>query len=261
MTTRDIEGEFRSKVSDAIRLDPEGIDRFYVQSPFHFPDGDGIVVVLRKDGGRWLLTDEGHTFMHLSYWIDEKALAKGNRAEIVASVLRSHGVQDRGTALVLPIPDGRYGDALFTFIQAILRLSDVLYLSREVVRSTFLEDLQEFVTTRVPQGRLQVDWHHPLHDPTGKYRVDYRINGMARPVLLFGITTDAKASLATITLLMFEKWREQVQGVAVYECQEELKAPTVARLTDVAGKQFSAWSDENKDRLGLFLGEALAAPR
>ena len=60
---------------------------------------------------------------------------------------------------------------------------------------------------------------------------------------------------------MFERWNEQVQGVAVYECQEELKAPTVARLTDVSGKQFSVWSEENKGRLDSFLGEALAGRR
>lgn len=45
---------------------------------------------------------------------------------------RSH---ERHTNLVLPIEDGRYGDALFSFVQALLRITDVTYLLRWRQRS------------------------------------------------------------------------------------------------------------------------------
>ena len=40
----------------------------------------------------------------------------------------------------------RYGDALYSFVQALLRITDVSYLSRERVRSTFIEDFRTFMT-------------------------------------------------------------------------------------------------------------------
>lgn len=61
------------------------------------------------------------------------------------------GVEDRDGQLV---PDVRFGDALFTFVQAILRISGVSYLSREQVRSTFREDLRAFLADSVAKDRL-----------------------------------------------------------------------------------------------------------
>ena len=43
-------------------------------TPFRFDDGDHIAIVLKKEQGRWLLSDGGHTYMHLTYDINEKKL-------------------------------------------------------------------------------------------------------------------------------------------------------------------------------------------
>ena len=55
------------------------------------------------------------------------------------------GLTDRSGELVLPILDERYGDSFFSFVQALLRISDVSLLTREIVRSTFVEDLKGFL--------------------------------------------------------------------------------------------------------------------
>ena len=76
--------------------------------------------MLRRDGEQWALVDERCTFMRLTYDIDEAALHKGMRQKIIANTLGMFGVEDRDGQLVLPVPDDRFGDALFTFVQAIL---------------------------------------------------------------------------------------------------------------------------------------------
>src|SRR5438309_1665811 len=79
---------FRSRVGEQVSLEPEGSGRYRVLTPFRFEDGDHFSIVLKRDqAGRWFLSDEGHTIMHLSYWLDEKELESGNRHEIIQSSL------------------------------------------------------------------------------------------------------------------------------------------------------------------------------
>ena len=73
--------------------------------------------------------------MHLTYDLEEKDLQKGTRQKIITNALSMFSVEDREGELVIPIQNDRYGDALYNFIQALLKITDVTYLSRERVRS------------------------------------------------------------------------------------------------------------------------------
>ena len=257
MAIEHVEQSFREKVSEAIRLYPEGLDRYRVFTPFIFPDGDHLVIVLKKVAGRWILSDEGHTFMHLTYELDERDLQRGTRALIISNALAAFFLEDREGELVLPIPEERYGDALYTFIQGLLKVSDVTYLSRERVHSTFMEDFEEFLRSRVPADRLQFDWSDSTHDPEGKYAVDARINGMARPLLVFALPGDDKVRDAMISLLQFELWGLRPRSVGVFERQEEVSRKVLAKFSDVCEKQFSSLA-ANEDRIAKYILSVMA---
>ena len=108
----------------------DGADRFLVSTPFRFQDGDQLVIVLKKEGTHWVFTDEAHTYMHLTYDIDEEDLRRSPRQKIIADSLSRFQIEDRNGELVLDIPENRYGDALYSFVQALLKISAVYYLSR-----------------------------------------------------------------------------------------------------------------------------------
>jgi hypothetical protein len=133
---------------------------------------------LKRENGAWILSDEGHTYMHLTYDIDERDLQRGTRQKIITNALSVFSVQDREGELIVPIYNDLYGDALYSFIQALLRITDVSYLSRELIRSTFMEDFRTFMEETVPSNRREFDWYDPKHDPEGKYLIDCRINSM-----------------------------------------------------------------------------------
>ena len=137
-----IESAFHEKVSAKIRLVVDGVNRFRVSTPFRFQDGDHLVIVLKKEGKRWVFTDEAHTYMHLTYDIDEEDLRRGPRPKIVADSLSTFRIEDRNGELILDIPENHYADALYSFVQALLKISDVSYLSRQQIRSTFMEDFR-----------------------------------------------------------------------------------------------------------------------
>ncbi len=255
MSIETIERDFREKVCAKIGLTPEGMHRFRVFTPFLFDDGDHLAIVLKQEDDRWLLSDEGHTYMHLSYDLDERELQRGTRQQIVTSALSTFGVEDREGELILPVEDERYGDSLYSFVQALLKITDVTYLTRERARSTFLEDFRALVTETVPEERRIFDWHDPEHDPSGMYTVDCRIDGMPRPLFVFALANDRRTRDATIAILQFEKWRLSFRSLGIFKDLESINRKVLARFIDVCEKQFSGLGT-NKDRVVHYLKAA-----
>ena len=124
MSMTSIEQDFRAKVSQQIELYPEGTERYRVFTPFRFDDGDHLVVVFKKDGEGWMLTDEAHTYMRLTYDLDESDPRQDTHQKIIYDTLSEFHMEDRDGELIIPITDDQYGDALFSFIQGILQITN-----------------------------------------------------------------------------------------------------------------------------------------
>lgn len=256
MSMESIERQFHEKVSTQIRLSSEGLERYRILTPFLFEDGDHLVIVLKQEAGEWVLTDEAHTYMHLTYDIDEKDLQRGTRQKIIANALSTFRVEDREGELILKVPNERFGDSLYSFIQALLKISDVTYLTRERARSTFMEDFRALMSKATSEDSLSFDWHDPARDPRAMYTVDCRVNSMPRPLFVYALPNDGRARDATISLLQFEKWGIPHRSLAIFEDQESINRKVLARLSDVCEKQFSTLSG-NYERIARFLGQAI----
>src|SRR3990172_1723447 len=101
MSMETIERQFHEKVSAKIRLTAEGMERYRVFTPFLFEDGDHLAIVLKQEAGRWVLSDEAHTYMHLTYDLDEKDLQRGTRQKIITNALSVYKVDDREGELII----------------------------------------------------------------------------------------------------------------------------------------------------------------
>ena len=251
-----VEQDFRNKVSEKITIVPEGIDRFRVFTPFRFDDGDHLAIVLKQQGQTWVLSDEAHTFMHLTYDIDEQDLLRGNRQKIISDALSVFHVEDRDGELTIDVPDHKFGDALYDFVQALLKITDVSFLTRERAQNTFVEDFRSIFTELIPEQRRTFDWHDRKHDPEGKYAIDCRINGMPRPIFIHALLNDAQTRDATITLHQFERWQIPFNSLAIFNDQEAINRKVLARFSDVCDKQFSSLAT-NQDRIERFVKDTV----
>ena len=83
----------------------------------------------------------------------------------------------------------------------------------------------------------------------------FKVNGMHRPLYIFGVNNEAKCGVATITMLQFEKWGYDFRGVGIFEDQTQINNKVLARFSDVAGKLFSSLGA--KDRIYKYLDETL----
>ena len=257
MSVKTIEKDFIDKVSAEIQLSADGKNRFLVFTPFHFNDGDQLVIVLKKMGDRWVLSDEAHTYMHLSYYMDEQSLHSGNRQKLILKALSMFQVEDYDGELVIDVSDGCYGEALYDFVQALLKIIDVTYLSRETVRSTFIDDFQAFLYQKVESRRMTFDWQHPTNDLDGIYKVDCRINGKVPPLFVFALNNSAKTQAATIALHQFKAWGVNYQPVGIFEKENATTPDVFLRFSDVCDTYFTDII-KNGEEIGQYLQDYMS---
>ena len=252
MSINTIEQDFINKVSAKVRLSPDGKERFRVLTPFQFEDGDRLVIVLKKLDGRWVLSDEAHTYMHLTYDMDEKSLHSGTRREIILNALSIFEVEDHNGELILDVSDARYGDALYDFVQALLKIADVSYLSRERVQSTFMEDFRALLREKVPSTRMAFDWYDTNHDFKGNYLVDCRINGMPQPLFVHALRNDNSTRDATIALHQFKEWKLSFNSMGIVKGKKATSRKVLARFRDVCDQCFIG-IDESYEQIEQYL--------
>ena len=238
MSIKSIQQDLIDKVSAKIRVIPDGTGRFRVFTPFRFDDGDHITVVLKKESDGWVFSDEGHTYMHLTYDISEKKLFSGTRERIISNALDTFNVEDRFGELIFKVQEDRFGDALYSFAQALVRMGDVMCLSKKYVQPTFMDDFHALLNDNVPQGRIDINWYNQELDVQQKYTVDCRINGLPEPIFVYALFNNDRIRDATIALQQFRVWNIPHCPLGIFENKEDANRKVRARFDDVCQVQF-----------------------
>lgn len=222
-----------------------------VYVPFYFPDGDGLVVHVRRAGGQLEITDKAHTLLHLSYHTDVERLRNGTRASLFERIRERHGIEDRDGELVAVTDQRRVGQMVFSFVQALLEISNLRNLDREIVRSTFREDLERLLTAQFPQIIRQ--YADPRHDPQAEYPIPYLLNGTRRPLAVFDVASDDAALRAVVVATQYRIWgHDDMLFVAIEQNQEDLQRRNVSWLSNAFDKQFATLAG-NEDAIVAYL--------
>lgn len=258
MTPEQIVIDLKKTVCNSVTLIEEGNNRFRVFTPFYFSDGDQLCPVLKEKGGKWIFTDEGATFMRLTYDMPAESIFTGHRGNVIERTVAEFQIESKGGVLSVPVTGSSFGNALFSFIQAVLRISDVSIWNRQVVRNSFMDDFRSSMSELLGTDRAIFDWTDQTNDPKGNYPVDCYVKTGKVPLFAFGVHNDQKCDLVTIIIQHFKQRGVKFDSLVIYENQEDVTKNRIARISDVAEKQFSALP-QNKAMLADYLGKILAA--
>ncbi len=115
---------------------------FAISTPVTWFSGDNLSFYARVEGGRARLEDSGSLLFDLEgQGVD---LSSENRMEILSSLLSEHGVvlsEEDGLFHTEWVSKDGLAKLALPFLTFLTRVQDLLFLNREIVKSTFREDL------------------------------------------------------------------------------------------------------------------------
>lgn len=245
MNTKDMLDAIKKSLCSGVEIEEKGIDRYVIHTDFTYPDGDELRIILKKQDGEWLFTDEGHTLMWLSY--ENFNLKTDTRSDLFFRTLSSnHAVLEDGR-ICIRFETGRIRGAIHSMIQALIQTADLLYMDRENVRSTFIEDLQAVFRGRVDMR--DVETNKVIKNQKGEeYLIDVYVKGSEGmdPLLVFAVSNKDKckdAAMAMITLAAEDKM--QFTSLAVIDSMAEIPPSDRDKLINRADKTYIGLSEMN----------------
>lgn len=209
--------------------------------PICYEDGDMVDIYLQdspKGGNHIRICDYGMALMRLSYTYE---ISTDSRQRIFDSILINNGVQnDRGN-LYLDASSEMLYEGILQFAGCVQKVCNMRYWSREIVRSTFYEDLKKYTTTELQSFTPKPDIYPlPDYDIIG---VDWSLTHNNRNLYLFGVHSNDKAKNAAILLLELQKANLPFISLIVHEDMEELGRKERLYLTRNADKQYPSLND------------------
>lgn len=112
-------------------------------TPFLDRHNDHLQIYIRRQNGRFLLSDEGETISDLvSSGVD---VSQQRRRETIGSIARGFGVAASEGRLSVEAVSANLGQRVHSLIQAMLSVNDMYVLARSRVASFFWEDVRQFL--------------------------------------------------------------------------------------------------------------------
>ena len=203
--------------------------------PIHHEDGDMVEIYLAdspKGQGYVRICDFGLTLMRLSYTYD---VSTPTRQRIFDSILINNGVVNEEGNLCLDAPMDRLYEGILQFAGCAQKVCNMGYWSRELTRSAFYDDLEEYITTGLTDFCPSAN-QFPLTDfPVG---VDWSLTLNSWNFFVFGIHSNDKAKSVALALLEFRQAQLLFVSLVVHEEMEALGRKEQLYLTRNADKQY-----------------------
>jgi hypothetical protein len=201
---------------------------FSLATPFMFGDGDGLPVILEPVESGWRLTDRGNASGHLFFdqdmtearWDFVRRIADYDGLNISDQFVLSSDVFD-SLPSAIDVAD---------FIQSVARLGAVGGFAVRP-QDRYITKVRTEVQRWLPRGVARDEhWNDPTHDPYKTYTADLRVASAERPVVMFFVATDKKASDSALALTKYHEWGLQVRQLIAY--RPGLSRPSRRRLED-----------------------------
>lgn len=242
MNTENLKRHLCQQLCDEVRLFERNDGILMLDSPFQFPDGDHFPIYIDEaHGGGLVLTDRGHTMMHISYEFDVDGFYDGPRATLREQITRDYGIQKSKGVFSVETSSDSVPDAVFRLCQALSKIYDLTFMTRTRAASNFYDALKSLLYEIIGEEIVEIDYT-PIGIPSSDaYSVDYKFEGKEnKEIFVYGVPNRDKARLTTIMLSYFILNELNFESRIVYEDQQDIPRFDLARLTNVSGTAVSS---------------------
>lgn len=222
--------DIRKSICAEFYFDEIGINEYLVHTDAYYDDGDELHIVMKIASDSILLTDEGHTLMWLSY---EDFNFTDTRMKLLNKYIDQNNVTlDNGRIQVKVDTPKHVGPALLSLTQSMLQIASLRNLNRNVVASTFMEDVLS--TFRNSDLAGICDYKKKISAGNGDFiEPDIFINDK-RPVILFIAGSSERAKEVAINLLLMQKMNEKYRTIVVIDDDSGISKKDRERLVNYA---------------------------
>jgi len=239
--------EIRSGFNNQVKFQERRPGIYQIYLPIFHEDGDMVDLFLQKGQDGYKLADFGHTLMRLAYTYNIDSDAK---EAILSKIVAENGMTEEEGNILMPTNSKTIFTDLMHVAQTYAKIGSMRYFKREVVENLFYEMLDEFVSKELKEFN-PIKKAHPITQRPD-LEVDYQFTPNGHPVFLFGVKDTAKARLASLSFLEFQRSNLNYRGLVVHEDFDKISKNDRSRLTNTCDKQFTSF-DEFKSSARLYL--------
>ena len=212
---------------------------FKILVPFFHEDGDMYVLFVEespRDKSKLRISDYGLALMKLSY---DFSFDSENKKQILTNIVVRNRCEIDDGNIFIDITPSQFESAIYQMVQVISKVSNMDIISREAMKSYFYEFLDEFIADKLQRFDVEKNTT-PLGD--SDLKVDYQI-GKEKPIYLFGVNDNSKASKVIITCLAAQNQRVPHRSLVINEDFDSLSGFNRKQLINTVDKQFTSLGD------------------
>lgn len=132
MDASELIDNLKGSICSGLEVEPHTMNRFIVHTGYTYPDGDELHIIMIKEDGYWIFSDEGHTMMWLSY---EDFDLTDSRGITLNRILKTNGTSLTDGTLSISIDTDNMdsiGLSLESMIQSEIQIADLIHLYRKM---------------------------------------------------------------------------------------------------------------------------------
>lgn len=216
---------------------------FKILVPFFYEDGDMYDIFVEEspqNSNLLRISDYGLTLMKLSYNFD---IDTPRKEEVLESTILQNRCLFHSGTIYLDISPHQFSMGIYQFAQVISKINAMDMLSYDTVQSAFYEYLNTYMVENIKSYNYSRNY---LPTKDNQLVVDYKISpnaAGAKPLFIFGVNENTKASKVVISCLSFQKQRIPFRSLIVHEDFEGLSSFYRNQITNAADKQFVSFDD------------------
>ena len=165
-----------------------------------------------------------------------------NKFQILDTIIMQNSCKNDNGNLFIDVTPGQINTAISLLVKTITNVMDMRLLTQNTIVSMFSDHLNETVTTMFKDKAINpsIKMNH-IVDEDGMLSVDYLIEcPNKRPIFLYGVRDDNKASKVIIYVLNFIKMNMPFSSLIVNDDDADISKFHQKQLTNAADKQFTS---------------------